>query len=585
MNHPLLLVSDLKVEYRIYKAAIPAIRHADIDVGHGEGVGIVGESGSGKSTLVRVLAGLLPATTARVTSGRMVFDGAAVRLDDAAAMQRLRGRGIAMIFQDPLSYLNPLMTIGRQIGEAVRLNHPAEAPVARARELLDLVHLPARCLGAYPHELSGGMRQRALIAIALACRPKLLIADEPTTALDVTTQAEILSLLKDLRREIGMSVVLISHDMGVVSELCDRIFVMYRGHTIESGRRAEILARPRHPYTRALVDAARSVKDTEGRFITLHEDAMPAVDAALLHDPVPAAAASASAIAARGQGVARAVAPTGDSILALRSVSRNYVLKTGERVAALKPMDLKIRAGEIVALVGESGSGKSTLARIALSLETPDSGEVILQGRPVASMGAAELRHRRLVIQPIFQDPSSAFNPRRSIASALTDAILCREGEVADLREAAIEVLEKVGLSPGDSFLRRFPHELSGGQRQRLGVARALAARPRLIVADEPLSGADVSIRGRILNLLLDLRDEYGLALLFITHDISIAEVFADRVLVMHRGVVVEQGGASEVLGSPRHAYTRMMKAAIPAIDLGEAGLDTRPPALPVAAG
>ena len=575
----LLSLSDLTVEYEVDRRSVQAITDAFVEVHRGEGVGIVGESGSGKSTLVRVLTGLLP-SQARVPSGRMHFDGTLVNLNDQRALQKLRGRGMAMIFQDPLSYLNPLVTIGSQIAEAVTLNHPQEKRDPRIRELLDLVHLPARCAGSYPHELSGGMRQRALIAIALACRPKLLIADEPTTALDVTTQAEILTLLKEIRREIGMSVLLISHDMGVVSELCDRIYVMLRGNTIETGTQADVLLRPTHAYTRALIYAARSMKGPDGRFVTLSDRTLElAAEEASAVDPKGAA----SEIAALDAEAAKLKPAEGDAsqqatdrqnpdapIFELRGVSRTYRLKNGEQVPALKPTDLTIRPGEIVALVGESGSGKSTLAKIALSLEQPDTGEVMLAGTPVRQMSAAELRRRRLEVQPVFQDPSAAFNPRRSVADALLEAVACLPQRPADPMAAVIEALERVGLIPGETYLKRFPHELSGGQRQRLGIARALAARPRLIVADEPLSGADVSIRGQILNLLLQLKDDDHLALLFITHDISIAEVFADRVLVMHRGTVVEEGRASEVLSRPAHDYTRTMKAAVPTIRLLE---------------
>ncbi|CAH1649789.1 putative Glutathione import ATP-binding protein GsiA [Hyphomicrobiales bacterium] len=573
----LLSLSDLTVEYHVGQRHVQAITDAFVEVGRGEGVGIVGESGSGKSTLVRVLTGLLP-SQARITSGRMSFDGATVHPNDMRALQKLRGRGMAMIFQDPLSFLNPLLSIGSQISEAVMLNHPEENRKRRVCELLDMVHLPLRCIDSYPHELSGGMRQRALIAIALACRPKLLIADEPTTALDVTTQAEILALLKEIRREIGMSVLLISHDMGVVSALCDHIYVMYRGNTIETGTQADVLLRPSHGYTRALIYAARSMKGPDGRFLTLKdptldpaEETAPVAELEGVRSSIEAIDAEAAELkAAKPISTARPVARLvrDAPILEIKDASRTYRLKNGEKVAALKPTNLTIRPGEIVALVGESGSGKSTLAKIALSLEQPDSGDVILAGTSARQLSTAELRRRRLEVQPVFQDPSAAFNPRRSVAEALKEAVRCRADRPTDPSAAAIEALERVGLAPGEAYLKRFPHELSGGQRQRLGLARALAARPRLIVADEPLSGADVSIRGQILNLLLQLKEEDDLALLFITHDISIAEVFADRVLVMHRGVVVEEGRAAEVLSNPAHDYTRMMKAAVPSIRL-----------------
>ncbi|ARP83486.1 hypothetical protein CAL12_23465 [Bordetella genomosp. 8] len=529
---PLIDIGDLRVTYGAGGRAQAAVDGVSLTIGDGQSVGIVGESGSGKSTLARALLGLLPRRSADIEAGHIRVAGRAMA---PGQLHALRGTVAAMVFQDPLSYLNPLMTAGDQIAEAVRLHDRSASITERVVELLEQVQLTADARGQYPHELSGGMRQRVLLAIALACRPRLLIADEPTTALDVTTQREILTLIQRLRAETGMALLLISHDLGVVSTLCEHIHVMLKGRVVESGTVDRIFTSPQAPYTRQLLAAAVGLRDG---------------DAAASNGMAPAGAAS--------------------PVLELRDIVKTFRLRGGRGFRAVAGVSLTVHPGETLALVGESGSGKSTLSRLALGLLEPDQGTVLLNGRDLHQLAPTALRTARVDMQPVFQDASAAFNPRRTIGQALAQALRLaarRVGSAADRAEqASTRLLEEVGLVPGAQFLHRYPHELSGGQRQRLSIARALAARPALIVADEPLSGADVSIRGQILNLLQDLQAERGLAYLFVTHDISLARVFAHRVAVMYRGEIVEQGPAASVLARPAHAYTQRLVQATPRI-------------------
>ena len=540
---PLLAIQDLRISYRSAGLDNVAVDGVSMSIAEGRAVGIVGESGSGKSTLARALIGLLPQGAASITGGEIVVDGIVV---PPQQLHRLRGKVAAMVFQDPLSYLNPLMSAGAQIAESVQ-RHDSQADVeTRVAELMGQVQLASSLAMAYPHELSGGMRQRVLLAIALACRPRLLIADEPTTALDVTTQREILSLLKDLRRQLNMALLLISHDLGVVSTLCDEIHIMLKGHVVEGGSAADIFSEPRHAYSRGLLNAARSLRDDNGRFFTMQAEP------------------------ARGHATAPVVPPSMEHpVLELRGIFKTFRKRGGGEHRAVRHATLTVHRGETVALVGESGSGKSTLSRIALRLLEPDRGDVLLNGQSLIGVPAARLREARTDMQPVFQDATAAFNPRRTVLQLLAQATRRKPVQMS-VEQHAIELLEKVGLRPGALFLGRYPHELSGGQRQRLSIARALAMEPSLIIADEPLSGADVSIRGQILNLFQDLQAERRLAYLFVTHDISLARAFAHRVAVMYHGELVEQGPAAQVLEAPRHKYTQRLLAASIRIDCAE---------------
>ncbi|WP_179283444.1 dipeptide ABC transporter ATP-binding protein [Bordetella genomosp. 9] len=579
---PLIDIDDLRVTYGAGGRAQAAVDGVSLTIGDGQSVGIVGESGSGKSTLARALLGLLPRRSADIAAGHIRVAGRAMA---PGQLHALRGTVAAMVFQDPLSYLNPLMTAGDQIAEAVRLHDRSASTTERVVELLEQVQLTADARGQYPHELSGGMRQRVLLAIALACRPRLLIADEPTTALDVTTQREILTLIQRLRAETGMALLLISHDLGVVSTLCEHIHVMLKGRVVESGPVDRIFAAPQAAYTRQLLAAAIGLRDERGRFLTMPTASMGPDGAASAHatrathathaNAATSPSATAAALRDGDAGASNSMAPP---VLELRDIVKTFHMRGGRGFRAVAGVSLAVHPGETLALVGESGSGKSTLSRVALGLLEPDRGTVLLNGRDLHQLAPTALRTARVDMQPVFQDASAAFNPRRTIGQALAQALRLaarRVGPAADRAEqASIKLLEEVGLVPGAQFLPRYPHELSGGQRQRLSIARALAARPALIIADEPLSGADVSIRGQILNLLQDLQAERGLAYLFVTHDISLARVFAHRVAVMYRGEIVEHGPAERVLAQPAHAYTQRLVQATPRIgpEAGRAG-------------
>jgi peptide/nickel transport system ATP-binding protein len=537
----LIEVSDLHLTYSTYGSTVPALRGVSITVGAGEFVGIVGESGSGKSTLGRALLGLLPQGAAQITGGRILIGDKDVTHYSPDQWEVMRGDPVAMVFQDPLSYLNPVIKIGQQIAESVRIHDRGADVEGRVQELLRLVHLRPSVAASYAHQLSGGMRQRALIAMALACKPKVLIADEPTTALDATTQGEILKLLQEIRQQLGMAVVLISHDLGLIGSNCERIYVLYSGELVESGDTDAVFRHATHPYTKGLLRAARVERNAQGRFETNTPQGSEA-DVALLSGQ-PARRASGNA-----------------PILVFEDVKKAY-----GSVQAVNGVSLSILPGESLALVGESGSGKTTLGRMALGLLAPDSGRVLLNGKSVAEMSKEEFRTERTMMQPIFQDPGASFNPRRNARELMKEAAAVVGGAS---EESIIGLLEGVGLKPGRDYLHRRPHQLSGGQKQRLAIARALATRPELVIADEPLSGADVSIRGHVLNLLLDIREASGVAYLMVTHDIAIASEFADRMAVMKSGEIVEIGPAKEVYRSPQNEYTRKLVAAVPPLDV-----------------
>ena len=554
----LLRVEHLEVAFRSRGTFVRAVDGVSLSVGAGETVSIVGESGSGKSTLARAIVGLLPrAATVKAQS---------LRFDDAIVPQErwgsLRGRSIAMIFQDPLSYLNPSMTIERQISESIMINdrqdHVRERVQDHVRErieeLLEYVRLPRLVRKSYPHELSGGMRQRVLIAIALACRPRLLIADEPTTALDVTTQAEILDLLDAIRNELGMAMLLVTHDLGVAKAITRRVYVMLQGKVVEHGPAEQVLSKPQTAYTEQLVRSARAEIGSDGRFITSRSSRVQQ-NAPLLTGIRKATVFSASS--------APSVAMRDDTpVLLMGGVSVVFTRRGAPPHHAVRNVSLAVYPGEIVAIVGESGSGKTTISKVALGLQRPDQGDVQVNSVSLLGRSGRELNSIRTALQPVFQDSSAALNPRRTIRQLLMQALSIGSVDGTSSTTRLTELLEAVELRPGIAYLERFPHELSGGQRQRIAIARAVAANPSLIVADEPLSGADVSIRGQILNLLLDLQGQRRMAYLFITHDIILTRSFAHRVIVLYQGEIVEQGSAETVIGAPSHPYTQRLVAS-----------------------
>jgi peptide/nickel transport system ATP-binding protein len=505
-----------------------ALSGVSLSVASNEILCVVGESGSGKSIMANAIMRLLP-NGVTVDGGRVMFEDYDLAAATPAEMRKVRGAGIAMIFQEPMTALNPLRSIGDQIGEmfSIHTDLSKAAIHARVLALLEDVHIPDPKVAAraYPHELSGGQRQRAVIAMALALDPKVLIADEPTTALDVTTQAQILALIRDLQQRKKTAVLFITHDFGVVAEIADRVAVMQHGSVVEQGDAASVLNNPQHPYTRQLIAAVPPLTAPPPRQLS------------------------------------------GDIILTIDNVSKTYhtggFLGRGARVThAVKAVSLKLPRGATLGIVGESGSGKSTLARCIVRLIDPDAGAIVLEGKDWAKLTREEVRRETRHIQMVFQDPFASLNPRRKAAELVAQGPIVHGTSRANAIAEAKELFALVGLDPsaGD----RFPHEFSGGQRQRIGLARALALRPDVLVADEAVSALDVSVQAQVLKLLAELRQRLGLSIVFITHDLRVAAQICDLVAVMKDGEVVEQGLASEVFGRPQHPYTKALLDSIP---------------------
>ncbi|MCA6106817.1 ABC transporter ATP-binding protein [Bradyrhizobium cenepequi] len=505
-----------------------ALSDVSLSIASNEILCVVGESGSGKSMMANAIMRLLP-NEVRIEHGRMLFEDRDLCAADVAEMREVRGAGIAMIFQEPMTALNPLRTIGDQIGEMFSIHTELSNAEINARVLALLADVripdPKLAAKAYPHELSGGQRQRAMIAMALALDPKLLIADEPTTALDVTTQAQILKLIRDLQQRKQTAVLFITHDFGVVAEIADRVVVMQHGRIVEQGTAGEVLNQPTHPYTKQLIAAVPPLKA-----------------------PPPRPLSS-------------------QNILTISNVSKTYrtggFLGRGARItAAVRDASLELPKGATLGIVGESGSGKSTLARCIVRLIDPDTGSIVLNGKDWAKLSREEVRRETRHIQMVFQDPFASLNPRRKAAELVAQGPIVHGTPRATAIAEARKLFELVGLDPsaGD----RYPHEFSGGQRQRIGLARALALKPEVLVADEPVSALDVSVQAQVLKLLADLRQRLGLSIIFITHDLRVAAQICDLVAVMKDGAVVEHGVAAEVFGNPQHPYTPALLDSIP---------------------
>jgi len=559
LSAPILSVENLTTSFFSAGKWQPVVRDISFSVAAGETLAVVGESGSGKSVTSLSIMRLLDKNTSRI-EGQVILEGRNLLTLDEAAMRQVRGRDIAMIFQEPMTSLNPLFTIGDQLCEALMCHSPLthEQAKAQALQLLDRVRIPsaARRFDEYPHSLSGGMRQRIMIAMALAARPKVLIADEPTTALDVTIQGQILDLIKQLQQEESMAVLFITHDMGVVAEIADRSVVMLRGEAVEVGETAELFVHARHPYTRALLAAVPilgSMKpyDRPLKFPTLDEKT------GLPGEPVVSA-----------DTVDHQAAP----ILEVKNLVKRFNIHAGlmgrlrGRVHAIENVSLTLQPGETLSLVGESGCGKSTTARTIMRLIAPDSGSIKLEGEEIATLEPKALRGLRHKMQMVFQDPFASLNPRIRIGDAIAEPYLEHGlGSKAQAREKVAQLLQQVGLSA--DMAQRFPHEFSGGQRQRICIARALALDPKVIVADESVSALDVSIKAQIVNLLLELQASLKLAYLFISHDMAIVERVSHRVAVMYLGEIVEIGTRQEIFENPQHAYTKKLLAAVPIPD------------------
>lgn len=557
----LLSVSDLSVEFRMPAGAFRALERVSFRVPRGRTVALVGESGSGKTVIAQTIMGLLPAN-GEITSGQLLFDhdkSAQTPPRDIARLARsdrglraLQGRHMGMVFQEPMSALSPLHTIGDQVSESARFHLRLSGAAARALTIdtLRLVGFPDpdRAWQAYPFELSGGLRQRAVIAMAIICRPALLIADEPTTALDVTIQAQILALLQRLQDELDMAVLLITHDLGVVAHLADEIVVLHQGQVMEAGDRRAIFSAPAHPYLRALLDAVPRLVPSPSSSLSGAGD-----------DP--------AGVAAR----ADLKKSDPDIILSVQGVYKGFQSRAASRaraggaapIAAVADVSFDLYRGECVGLVGESGCGKTTTARLIMRALMPDAGEIRFRGTDIATFQGRALSDYRTRVQYIFQDPFSSLNPRMTIGDLLCEPLQIHgRGNRASRRARARMLMQRVGLDP--DHLARYPHAFSGGQRQRIGIARALALDPELLICDEPVSALDVSVQARILALLKDLQAELSLTYLFVSHDLAVVRQIADRVIVMHRGRVVETGGCDELFRNPIHPYTRALLAAVP---------------------
>ena len=562
---PLLQVRDVGVEFRTIDGPVHAVEEVDLDLAAGETLAIVGESGSGKSTTAMAIIGLLPGN-GKVTKGSILFEGEDLVGAPESVMRTVRGGSIGLVPQDPMSNLNPVVKIGTQIAETLLAHGLATRKNVDQRvvETLAAAGLPNAADRAkqYPHEFSGGMRQRALIAIGLACNPKLLIADEPTSALDVTVQKTILDQLDRMTSDLGTAVLLITHDLGLAAERASRVVVMNRGRIVEQGPARQILEDPQQPYTQALVKAAPSVaavrlrpevfrKTTTSPVDTVVPDAAPAATTEPRSPEEPAAAASAP-----------------DNIVEVEGLTKVYKVRgSKEDFTAVDDVSFAIPRGETVAIVGESGSGKTTTARMMLKVVEPTSGSIRFDGQDVAALKGRDLRQFRQRVQPIFQDPYSSLNPMFSIERIISEPLeFYRRGSGKERAARVRQLLDDVALP--QSMLRRYPSELSGGQRPRVAIARALALSPDLIVCDEPVSALDVLVQDQVLRLLRDLQQEYGLSYLFISHDLAVVRLISDYVCVMKDGALVEAASSEEIFSNPRDPYTRRLLASIPGNEL-----------------
>ena len=604
---PLLEVEDLHVQFLTSRGIVRAVEGLSFHVDPGEIVAIVGESGSGKSVSALSIMRLLPRHTGRIPKGRVTFDGRDLLTLSDEQMREIRGRDISMIFQEPMTSLNPILTIGMQITEPllIHMGMTTEQARTRAIELLGLVGIPdpARRLEQYPHQFSGGMRQRVMIAIGLACNPKLIIADEPTTALDVTIQAQILELMKDLSRKLNIALVVITHNLGVVARYADRVIVMYASRLVEENDADDVFHRPRHPYTMGLLRSVPRLDRPRGAKLETIEGLPPnaaapppgcrfaprcpykiaicEIEPALLrtdtgglsrchrHEEI---AEGKIVWAAADQALQTSIAKTGTPLLSVRHLTKHFEVHGGLRAAsgtvrAVQDVSFDILPGETLGLVGESGCGKTTVGRLILRLEDPTDGELRFEGRDLRTASAADMKAVRRKIQVIFQDPYSSLNPRMTVGQIIGEPLHVyklvpnRKSE----NERVAQLLEQVGLRP--EMVARYPHQLSGGQRQRVGIARALAMEPSFIVCDEAVSALDVSIQGQIINLLEDLQRRLGLAYLFIAHDLAVVRHISMRVVVMYFGRVMEIADRDEIYRSPLHPYTKVLLDAAPIPD------------------
>ena len=561
LDQPLASLRKLRVEFQTKDGPVVGVEDVSFDINPGETVCVVGESGSGKSVSSLSLMRLVEFGGGQIAGGELLFDrggnhGGVIDVSKAGdnVMRTIRGNEIGMIFQEPMTSLNPVFTVGRQLTEGLRVHKgmSKEQATERALDLLRQVRIPEpeRRLTQYPHELSGGMRQRVVIAMALACEPRLLIADEPTTALDVTIQAEILALIDRLKRETGTAVLFITHDMAVVAQMADRVVVMFRGNKVEEGPVEQIFETPTHDYTKALLAAVPKLGEMKGTTAPMRMRLM-------------------------GDGGARAepILPAEDKVLLdVKHLTTRFAVKGGffrrtvANVHAVEDVSFQVRSGQTLSLVGESGCGKSSCGRSVLRLVEPQSGEILLDGQDVMGFSTDELRRARRDMQMIFQDPFASLNPQMKLQDQVAEPLInFGMGDAQERADKVAQLFDRVELPR--SFLRRYPHELSGGQRQRIAIARALALNPKLIIADEAVSALDVSVQAQVLNLLMELQAELGISMLFISHDMAVVERVSHDVGVMYLGRIVEIGPRPAIFEDPQHPYTKQLLAAVPVAD------------------
>ncbi|MCB0389996.1 MAG: ABC transporter ATP-binding protein [Bdellovibrionales bacterium] len=563
MSDTLIKVENLSVEFKTDDGIIKAIKNVSFDIPKGKTVGLVGESGSGKSVSSLAIMGLIPMPPGNITTGSIIFEGKDLLKTPESEMRKIRGNRISMIFQEPMTSLNPVFTVGDQISETLMLHQKLNKDKAlqKSIELLSQVGIPnpVERIKSYPHEMSGGQRQRVMIAMAIACEPDMLIADEPTTALDVTIQKQILDLLADLQKKYGMSILFITHDLGVIADIADEVIVMYKGDIVEKNDTESIFTHPTHPYTKGLIACRPNLEKNTLRLPTVSDYMTPegkerAPDENLL----------------KTEKQVRPITDKNPVILEIKNLKKHFPLQKGlfgnvkTWVKAVDDVSLKVHKGRTLGLVGESGCGKTTLGRTILRLIESSDGQILYKGQDITQLSGEELRELRKKIQIIFQDPYASLNPRMTIGSAIMEPMVIHKigANKKERLELAGDLIEKCGLDR--SMLNRYPHEFSGGQRQRICIARALAVKPEFIVCDESVSALDVSVQAQILNLLMDLQDEFGLTYIFISHDLSVVKYISDELAVMNKGKLVEMADCESIYRSPRDPYTKKLLEAIP---------------------
>ncbi len=559
MKAPLLQLQNVTVSFRKEGNWTPIVKNSQFDLYENEILGIVGESGSGKSVTSLAIMGLLPKAIAKVSEGEIILDGKNIAALSEKEWQKVKGNDIAMIFQEPMSSLNPSLKCGPQVAE-ILTQHTALSQKEIKQEVLSLFEKvklpnPDSIYNKYPHQISGGQKQRVMIAMAIACKPKILIADEPTTALDVTVQKEIILLLKELQQQTRMSILFISHDLSLVSDIANRVLVMYKGEIVEQGDAQQIFKNPQHNYTKALIASRPSLEYRAKRLPTIQD---------FLNDTIDTAVITADD---RAENHKKMYAQT--PILEVQNVEKDYFSTAGlfgKKISfkAVDDVSFKIYEGETLGLVGESGCGKSTLGNAILQLDKATAGRILYKGKDITTLSATEIRTLRKEIQIIFQDPYSSLNPRIPVGKAIMEPMKVHGlyKNDAERKQKTIELLERVGL--GEEYFNRYPHEFSGGQRQRIGIARTIALQPKIIVCDESVSALDISVQAQVLNLLNELKENFGFTYIFISHDLAVVKYMSDQVLVMNKGKIEEIGDADALYANPQKEYTKKLIAAIP---------------------